>query len=147
MEFLEIISSTLFATSAMTLFSYVISWLFRKNYKEPVLLEFLMSTFGFKVAKHYKVMASWSLHYFIGLIFVLSYYLPIWLNFNWYTITLFSGFVFGSIIGCIGIVFWKVMFTLSPKDPPTYTSGYYLQLFFAHIILGITTVVVHWMFN
>ena len=144
MEFIEIIIAALAATSAMTLFSYLISETFRKLYKEPLLLEFLMSSLDFKLSGRQKAIVSWSLHYFIGLLFVILYYLPIWLESDWYQVTIESGLIFGCIVGSVGIAGWNIMFRLSPMDPPADTGGYYLQLFFAHIIFALTVVTVHW---
>jgi len=144
MEFIEIIIAALAGTSAMTLFSYLISETFRKLYKEPLLLEFLMSSLDFQLSGRQKTIVSWSLHYFIGLLFVFLFYLPIWLESDWYEVTIESGLIFGCIAGGVGIAGWNIMFRLSPMDPPVDTGGYYLQLFFAHIIFALTVVAVHW---
>lgn len=140
MEIVEIIAISVIATSAMTLFSYIISEKFKKLYKEPVLLEYLMTSFSFKLSEKQKAILSWLIHYLIGLIFAVVYYLPVWFSLGWYKITLTSGIIFGCIIGIIGIISWHIMFRLSPEHPPVNPKGYFLQLFFAHIIFGITTV-------
>ncbi|WP_432221930.1 hypothetical protein ACRASX_15775 [Flavobacterium sp. TMP13] len=140
MEILQIIIITLLATTAMTLFSYFVSWTFDKNYKEPVLLEFLMVAFKFEIPKQFKVIISWILHYCIGLLFVVLFYLPIWLQLKIYNVNIISGLLFGCIIGFIGIMAWQFMFAISPKRPPTNRKGFLLQLFFAHIIFGLTAV-------
>lgn len=142
MECVKVIVATLLATSAMTLFSYIISESFKKLYKEPLLLQFLMSSFNLKLSRKQKAIAGWVIHYLIGLAFVILYLAPIWMDLDWYRINLLSGVVFGGIIGVVGIVCWEIMFRLSPNDPPLNKMGYYLQLFLAHIIFGLTTVAV-----
>lgn len=139
----ELFVVTFFATSAMTLFSYIISEIFKKLYKEPVLLEFIIRGFHFKIVEKLRIVLSWFIHYLIGFIFVVFYYLPIWLDCAWYEITFFSGFIFGSIIGIIGISGWHFMFKLSPTNAAQNRKGYYLQLYVAHVIFGITAVFVH----
>ena len=143
MEYIEIIVAALCATSTMTLFSYLISESFRKLYKEPLLMQFLMTSFDLDLSARQKVVASWVIHYLIGLLFVACYYLPVWLECAWYTISIASGLWFGCIIGGIGIAGWTVMFKLSPANPPVDPKGYYLQLFVAHIIFGLTVAAVH----
>ncbi|MCG9790875.1 hypothetical protein [Flavobacterium algicola] len=140
---IEIIIASIVATSTMTLFSYMISVLTGKLFKEPVLLQFIFLVFGLQFTPKIKVIASWLLHYAIGLFFVLGYYLPVWLEWDWYNITLTSGLIFGVIIGTVGMLGWKIMFTLSKEKPPTDLEGYYLQLFIAHVIFGISTFLVH----
>ena len=143
MEYIEIIVAALCATSTMTLFSYLISESFRKLYKEPLLMQFLMTSFDVELSGRQKVIASWLIHYFIGLLFVVCYYLPVWLECSWYTISMMSGLLFGCIIGGIGIAGWEIMFKLSQANPPVDRKGYYLQLFVAHVIFGLTTAVIH----
>lgn len=147
MECLETIVATITATSLMTLFSYMISNSFRELYKEPVLLEFLMSAFDFKLSDRQKTAAAWALHYLIGLHFAVLYFLPVWMETNWYEISLTSGAIFGCIIGVIGIIVWEILFKISPQHPPVKEEGYYVQLFVAHLIFGLTTATVKLLFN
>lgn len=72
-------------------------------------------------------------------------YFPIWMDFKWYQVSWISGLVFGTIIGIFGIAGWTIMFWLSPKHPPVSIAEYFLQLFLAHIVFGLTTVASHWM--
>lgn len=146
MECIEIPAATIMATSAMTLFSYLVSESFKKLYKEPVLLEFLLSSFRIDFSNRQKEVASWLIHYAIGLVFVISYYFPLWIAPNLYEITIKSGAVFGCITGALGIAGWQVMFKLSPAHPPVNVAEYYLQLFIAHVIFGIVTAAIHLLF-
>ena len=81
MGLIEIITTTIAATSMMTVFSYVISESFQKLYKEPVLLEFLMSSFHFELTASQKKVAAWCVHYLVGLLFAIIYYLPVILEY------------------------------------------------------------------
>lgn len=135
-----ILIGTLAATSLMTAFSYLISKAFRELYKEPVLLQFLMTRFHFNLSLSVKTIAGWIIHYTIGLFFVIAWY--IFWNLEVFEPTWLSGLIYGCIIGIIGIGGWVFLFMLADYKPRIDFKGYYLQLFFAHIIFGLTTWVV-----
>lgn len=124
------------ATSLMTAFSYFVSESFNKLYKEPLLLQYLMSIWHLELSPNAKMVAGWAIHYGIGLIFVAGYFV-LW-KWDLYEITWLSGLIFGAIIGIIGIGGWEAMFTLTNHNPKIDFKGYYLQLFFVHIIFGMT---------
>jgi hypothetical protein len=141
---LQILISSIAATSAMTLFSYIISASFRELYKEPVLLTYLLTKFHVEVSAPTKTILAWLLHYFIGLLFVIGY------HFLWvYDLAEFSwrvALLFGAISGIIGILGWVILFKIVPQKPNIDFKGYYLQLFFAHIIFGLTAFWIYKMF-
>jgi hypothetical protein len=145
METLLLLTATFLATTAMTGFSYMVSESFRDLYKEPVLLEYVMSGLKIKLSKAQKAIASWCLHYFIGLLFVLGYFALMWMGYI--EVNLLTGLAFGTIIGMVGIIGWKIMFSASGRLPIVSPSLYYIQLFFAHIIFALTTVGVYFIFN
>lgn len=147
MDCLRVLLATVFATSAMTSFSYLLSESFRKLYKEPVLLQYLMTVFKLELSITGKKIASWLLHYFIGLLFVVLYQAPLWLDILSYRPTINTGLLFGGIIGCVGILGWEIMFRIAAANPPVKKSGYYIQLFVAHVIFGITTVGVFYLMD
>ena len=140
----QIVISSIAATSAMTLFSYVISASFRELYKEPVLLTYLLTKAHVQVSAATKTVLAWILHYIIGLLFVIGY------HFVWtYNILEFSwpiALLLGAVSGIIGILGWVIMFKAVPQEPNIDFKGYYLQLFFAHVIFGIVAFWVYKMF-
>lgn len=141
---LQIIMATIAATSLMTLFSYIVSESARELYKEPVLLTYILSALKMEVAPRTKTFLAWLLHYIIGLAFVVAY------HFLWvYDVVEMSwpaAFVLGALSGIIGILGWVLMFELVPQKPNIDFKGYYVQLFFAHIIFGITAFFVYQLF-
>ena len=141
---LQIVISSVAATSLMTLFSYAVSASARELYKEPVLLTYILTMFGIEVSPKLKIILAWLLHYLIGLAFVVGYHY-LWsyevLEMSWPVACLL-----GAISGIIGILGWVVMFTVSPKKPNIDFKGYYLQLFVAHVIFGITAFAVYKLF-
>lgn len=137
MVILIILLATWVATSLMTAFSYMVSAAFKELYKEPVLLQYLMTRFNIKLSNAVKAVAGWIIHYMIGLIFVIAYYV-LW-RLGVYELTWISGLLYGCMIGIIGIGGWVIMFILSNYMPTIDFKGYYLQLFFAHIIFALST--------
>ena len=141
MEIVLILLATVAATSLMTAFSYMVSEAFRELYKEPLLLQYLMTRFKIGIKGTMKVIAGWTLHYFIGLLFVLIFHL-LWKS-GLIEISWLVGLIYGTIIGIIGIGGWVVMFILSNYKPRIDFKGYYLQLFIAHMIFAMTIILVY----
>ncbi|PXY46670.1 hypothetical protein [Flavobacterium hydrophilum] len=140
---LQILLATIAATSAMTLFSYAISASFRELYKEPVLLTFLLTQLKIDVSIKTKATLAWVLHYFIGFIFVLIYHF-LWAN-NILKLSILNAILLGSISGIIGITGWMIMFKLADYKPNIDFKGYYIQLFFAHIIFGLVAALFYYL--
>lgn len=141
MEIAIILLAAFAATSLMTAFSYLVSEGFRELYKEPVLLQYLMTRFNFGITGNWKVIAGWTIHYIIGLIFVLIFHF-LWKS-GYFEITWLTGLIYGAIIGIVGIGGWVVMFILSNYKPRIDFKGYYFQLFIAHLVFAMTTVFIY----
>ncbi|MNQ47181.1 hypothetical protein D3C85_610170 [compost metagenome] len=140
----QILITTIAATSAMTLFSYVVSASARELYKEPVLLTYILSSLKLEVSPQIKMLLAWLLHYLIGLFFVVVYhYLWVYdvVEMSWP-----AAFVLGAASGIIGILGWVFMFKIVPQKPNIDIKGYYVQLFFAHVIFGIVAFFVYQLF-
>ena len=140
MDFIRIILATLLGTTLMTIFSYLISNLFNKLYKEPILLNYLLHYLGINMRDSAKRISGWVIHYIIGFVFVIGYDL-LWqykIQFSW-----LSGIIFGMISGIIGIISWMLMFKVPDDKPKIDYKGYYIQLFFAHIIFAIGVVIIY----
>lgn len=141
--FFQIIIVSLLATSAMTLFSYTMSASFRELFKEPVLLSFILIKTNLELSVQTKKYLAWLLHYFIGFIFVLAYHI-IWL-YNILYLSIISTLLLGIVSGVIGIIGWILIFKISDYQPKIDFKGYYIQLFFAHIIFAIVATVVYYL--
>jgi len=138
---IKILLATIGATSMMTLFSYIISGSFKELYKEPLLLKYLLKRTSIELSDNGKEILAWLIHYFIGLIFVVCYHF-IW-KLDLLEITLINGLLLGAICGIIGILGWMIMFKASGYKPNIDYKGYYFQLFFAHVIFGITATAIY----
>lgn len=145
MEIAKILVATLAGTSMMTAFSYLVSKAFHKLFKEPVLLAIIMKKLGFNFSRQMKSVLAWLLHYFIGLLFVISYEIA-WVYFevpqSWLV-----GLIFGCVSGIIGVLGWMLIFRIPGKPPKVRFTEYYLQLFFAHIVFAMTVLTVYKIVN
>ncbi|MBE8726434.1 hypothetical protein [Flavobacterium hungaricum] len=138
---IQLLITAIISTSAMTLFSYLISESFKKLYKEPLLLKLILDRFDITISEFLKTIYAWVIHYLIGFIFVIGYHL-LWFN-KIVPLTILSGLYLGAVCGIIGIISWIIMFRLSGFYKKSFDKGYYVQLFFAHIIFGLTAFLVY----
>lgn len=138
MRILQIIIATLAATSAMTMFSYLLSEVLKKQFKEPVLLADGLASLNLFADTKQRQIAAWGLHYTIGLIFIIAYDI-IWNNTS-IDPTWFCGVLFGIISGIIGILGWKLIFRMLPKIVRISFNAYFLQLFLAHVVFALVAV-------
>lgn len=137
MKLLQIISSSIKGTTAMTLFSYLYSRGEHRQFREPVLLAHLLA--GKKPNKeeslHKKhIIGGWALHYLVGISFLYSYNklrqkgplnkLPA------------NGTVLGGLYGIVGIIGWQTAFYFHPDPPKIPFKHYYTHLIPAHMIYG-----------
>ncbi|PIF34405.1 hypothetical protein CLU81_5045 [Flavobacterium sp. 9] len=134
--FLQLLTVSIIATAAMTWFSYFMSKQFQELYKEPVLLSFVLSKFKMKSSVKPEKTIGWLLHFLIGYLFVLAYHF-LWVR-DILPISILSALLLGAISGIIGIIGWMFIFKISNHQPHIDFKGYYLQLFFAHLIFAIT---------
>lgn len=142
--FIQIGISSIIATSVMTIFSYVVSSSFRELYKEPILLSYCLSSFHISISNRVKRILGWLIHYTIGFIFVIGYHI-IW-NHRIMEIGWLSALILGAVSGIIGILSWLVIFKISKYEPNIDFKGYYLQLFFAHVLFGLAALPIYKLF-
>ena len=122
-------------TSLMTMFSYAIGIIRKKKFSEPALLNELISRLKQKSLGALVPIAGWFLHYFIGLLFVISYQLY-WRESDSHP-TIINCIILGGISGVIGIYGWKVAFRIHPHPSQIDFKEFYAQLFFVHIVFGV----------
>jgi hypothetical protein len=135
MEFKKVLSSGILGTSAMTIFSYLVSEVTNENFREPEIMTVLINNLLKNPHQYYAPYLGWSLHYMIGFGFVLIY-TKLWDN-NKLKPNLKSGIYLGAISGIMGIVGWLTMFKIHPNPPLINLKNFFILLFFAHIIFGI----------
>ena len=123
-------------TSLMTMFSYVIGMIRKKKFSEPALLNELISRLKQKSLGVLVPIAGWLLHYFIGLLFIISYQLY-WRESDSHP-TIINCIILGALSGVIGICGWKLTFRIHPRPPSIDFKEFYSQLFFAHVVFGVS---------
>lgn len=131
----ETVLTALAATTMMTIFSYALSYIVKMNFKEPEHLSVMLK----RIPIHDKV-AGWAIHYIVGLIFVVAYFL-IWKN--GIEANIGSGLAIGAISGLIAILVWHLTLKLHPHPPRIHRIPFYIQLVSAHIVFAITATCVY----
>lgn len=127
----------IFATTAMTAFSYGNSTILNNNNKEPQLLNILLNRIqDIEIGK--ENFRGWLIHYFSGFIFLAPYYLLV--QQKVIPLSYLSGILFGFIAGIIGVWVWAIVFKMHPNPPETNRRVFYIQLVLAHIVFGIFSV-------
>ncbi|QSW89363.1 MULTISPECIES: hypothetical protein [Flavobacterium] len=141
---IQLIIVSIGATTAMTLFSYAMSKSFRELYKEPVLLGYVLKKTHISLSEKSQKTWGWLIHYIIGFLFVVGYHI-VWAK-DIVPISPLGAILLGVISGVIGIISWVFMFKLTSQQPPIDFNGYYIQLFFAHIIFAIVATLLYTLF-
>jgi hypothetical protein len=137
MEFKKVLSSGILGTSAMTIFSYLVSQLMSKNFREPEIMSFLFKNLSITFLQYGTFLGylAWTFHYIIGFSFVFIY-VKLWDN-NKVKPNLISGIFLGAITGIVGIIGWYITIKIHPNPPIVNLKNFFILLFFAHIVFGI----------
>ena len=102
----------------------------KKKFSEPALLNELISRLKQKSLGALVPIAGWFLHYFIGLLFVISYQLY-WRGRDSHP-TNHQLIILGGISGVIGIYGWKVAFRIHPHpsqiDSKEFSRNFFLSI-------------------
>ena len=130
---LRVLLSSILGTTAMTMFSYLLSAHQHKNFREPDLLDKLVHRLLRGDSKKQQQPAGWFLHYLTGLLFAEAYTLFWTANAEK---NLRSGLMLGGISGIAAILIWKFAFSSHPDPPHVDFISFAAQLFVAHVIFG-----------
>ena len=131
----KIIYPTLLGTTAMTIFSYLVSRRKHKDFKEPNVLAQFIKRLPVKVNEEEAAAEGFAAHYLAGLLFVLAY-MYLWEK-QEVEPNIVTGVAMGAAAGLVGIAGWELMFRLHPSPPPKNKKKYYGHLFLAHIVFGV----------
>lgn len=135
MNLLRIGLAAVCGTTLMTAFSYIVSGIRQKQFREPELLNGLVARadfLDFSPSKEHPT--GWLLHYKVGLMFSIIYDL-IWRN-SKVSPTTKSSLIMGAFSGVFGIMVWNLIFKLHPNPPKTKLNEFNLQLLIAHLVFG-----------
>ena len=131
----KILVPAIAGTSAMTIFSYLVSASENKNFREPKVLGQLVNRLFKSRLKNSAQIAGWCLHYGIGLSFV-AFYNELWKR-EKIEPSLTSGALLGATSGLVGITGWKGMFEFHPNPPTKNLKQFFGHLMLAHVVFGV----------
>lgn len=131
----KILFAGIMGTSAMTLFSYLVSERRNKNFREPELLGQLIKRLPMKSTNQSAQIAGWGIHYAIGISFM-ACYSEIWER-TGIKPTMASSALLGAANGVVGVTGWKLMFDAHPNPPAKDLNPFFGHLLLAHIVFGV----------
>ncbi len=134
MEYKKVLSAGFIGTSAMTIFSYLVSELMSDNFREPEIQTTLIKNL-LPTAKQYAPYLAWSLHYSIGFSFVFIY--VILCDYNKLKPNIKSGMFLGAVTGIVAIIGWYFTLKIHPDSSIIDLKYFFILLFFAQIVFGI----------
>lgn len=134
---LTVLWPAIHATTRMTLFSYVLSSLFRANFKEPVLLGMLLQRGGGPEAAGSPLsaknrLAGWLLHYAAGLAWATAAHALDARRGKLPGKALSS--MYGLACGLASAAIWSQFFQRHPNPPRIPYAAFYCQLVPAHVV-------------
>jgi hypothetical protein len=132
---IKILYSSLLATSAMTLFSYLYSIITNNNTREPELLAKLMHRLAPRKSLMQSRYTGWLVHYSVGLLFA-ELYDQIWQKQS-KNVNGRAGLIFGGLSGISAILIWKFTLAIHPFPPTVNFGSFALNLFLAHLVFGL----------
>jgi len=124
-------------TAAMTLFSYFLSGKKDKDFKEPKLLGKMVKRAVPSIGERPSEIAGWMMHGSMGLIFAFTY--KKLLEDLQIRRDLPDHIFIGAVNGVLGVLIWKLVFSLHPDPPKIDFKRFYQHLILAHIIYSTTT--------
>ncbi|PNW28077.1 hypothetical protein [Formosa algae] len=124
------------AVVLMTGFSYLISHVLNVNFSEPNRLKQLVNRASIIKKSDFGIWIGWCLHFAIGLVFLLGYFL--FKNIIHVVSEFLYALVFGFSAGLFGAMGWKLMFTIHDNPPKLPKFPFYIQLVGAHIVFSET---------
>ncbi len=141
MKISKIFISAIVGTSAMTLFSYLVSERKKKNFREPEILSELMETLPQRSPKAPVDITGWGTHYAIGMLFVV-FYSELWEHTK-IKPSVKTGAILGAVSGLAGVGGWQAMFELHPNPPAKNLKRYYYHLIITHIVFGVFSAITY----
>lgn len=127
----RLLGASIFATSAMTVFSYVLSKVCKENFSEPDLLSKVIAKRAHPVPKG--ILQAWAVHYLIGILWSVVYQIP---NNGRPGTSSAPGkvAVFGIVSGLIAAAAWRIMLERHPQTLRASGPSFFLQLVPAHVV-------------
>lgn len=131
----------------MTSFSVLISYISKKEYREPTLLSKLISGNNKDVKETSgNLFLGYLIHFAIGGVFIIIYILLY--RYIEQISSIFWTLLVGLLFGGMGIFGWILLLEITKNPPKIHYKGFFLQLIFAHIIFCLSAMLIlNWGFN
>lgn len=129
--------SAIAATTAMTIFSYMVSRQKRRNFREPELLAAMADDL---LASNDRFLArpiGWSGHYLVGCILGTTHLRA--MRKAGFAPTIGNGLVTGPVYGLLATLVWEMHFSTHPNPPKINYLRFYGHLILAHTIFTVVT--------
>ena len=130
-----ILLSALIGTSLMTLVSYAVSKIRKKEFFEPMILNRLLYRIDAFPKRNPNHIAGWIIHYTMGLLFSVGIWAIIESFVNNLGVLIFMAL--GAFSGIIGCIIWEAIFQFHPYPPKMKFNEFFVQSFIVHIVFGI----------
>jgi hypothetical protein len=121
-------------TTAMTIFSYLLSKKRRSNFMEPELLAKMAAA---PLGKPLALVGGWAVHYGVGVLFS-GIYSGI-LRPKHFRRPVRSGSLVGALTGVVAVLGWHTCLSLHPSPPVTQRKRFYGQLITGHMIFAVVS--------
>lgn len=141
MKIPKVLFSGILGTTAMTLFSALISKSKNKNLEQSENLAQLINRMPINISKKSAKVAGVFSHYGIGMGFV-SLFDQLWKRHKLEP-SLRSGALLGAASGLLGVVAWKTMFESHPNPQPKNLKVFMGQLVLAHVVFGAVSAIAY----
>ncbi len=141
MKIPKVLFSGILGTTAMTLFSSLISKSENKNLEQSENLAQLVNRLPINVSKKTAKVAGVFSHYGIGMGF-LSLYDQLWKRHK-IEPSIQSGALLGAASGVLGVVAWKTMFESHPNPQPKNLKVFMSQLVLSHVVFGVVSAIAY----
>lgn len=128
-------------TSFMTAASALMSLLPKEEFVETDRLKKMVARLTPFLSKRAQVIASWSAHYGVGILFA-AIYVDLWEK-GKIEPSLKNGVILGAISGLVGVWMWNASFSVHPFPPNNRKVDFYLQLIPAHIVFALFTTIAY----
>lgn len=141
MKIAKVLISSIIGTTAMTLFSSLISKSENKNLEQSENLAQLVNRLPINMSKKTAKVAGVCSHYGIGMGFV-SLYDQLWKRHK-VEPSVRSGALLGAVSGLIGVAAWNTMFKSHPNPQPKNLKMFMGQLVLSHVVFGVVSSIVY----
>lgn len=135
MSVLKTILAGVAGTTLMTAFSYVVSNVRNKQFREPELLNKLSNRVEKRFHMNHNDAEGWLMHYGVGLFFS-SVYDQLWRK-TGIRPSVIQSILLGATTGVAGTAIWELTFRMHPNPPKIDFKEYYIQLLAAHAVFGL----------